>query len=107
GYGDPRERETELILDDLRNEIITRQEAAETYGIRATNRLPIHASSASCHSAALTVSVVSAPRRRCARRAGPPRVASATGRNACARWVRNTSAARPSWSSGRRSTKPA
>src|SRR5262249_52094458 len=23
GYGDPRERETELILDDLRNEIIT------------------------------------------------------------------------------------
>jgi len=106
GYGDPRERETELILDDLRNEIITRREAAETYGIRAISRLPIHASSANCRSAALTVSVVSAPRRRCARRASSRSVASATGRNACARWVRNTSAARPSWGSGRRSTRP-
>jgi N-methylhydantoinase B len=33
GYGDPREREPELIRADLRDEIITAREAAEVYGL--------------------------------------------------------------------------
>ncbi len=33
GYGDPREREPALVVADLRDEIITRGEAAEVYGV--------------------------------------------------------------------------
>ncbi|MBO0817421.1 MAG: hydantoinase B/oxoprolinase family protein, partial [Actinobacteria bacterium] len=33
GYGEPREREPGLVLADLRDEIITRREASEVYGI--------------------------------------------------------------------------
>lgn len=33
GYGDPREREPALVAEDLRDEIITRGEAAEVYGV--------------------------------------------------------------------------
>jgi N-methylhydantoinase B len=33
GFGDPREREPRLVLDDLRDGIITRREAAEIYGL--------------------------------------------------------------------------
>ena len=35
GYGDPREREPKLVLEDLRDEIITGREAAEVYGVPA------------------------------------------------------------------------
>jgi N-methylhydantoinase B len=32
GYGDPSEREPRLVADDLRDELITREEAASVYG---------------------------------------------------------------------------
>ena len=32
GYGDPREREVSLVLADLRDELITPAEAADSYG---------------------------------------------------------------------------
>jgi N-methylhydantoinase B len=35
GYGDPREREPTLVIADLRDGIISRQEAAEIYGVVA------------------------------------------------------------------------
>jgi N-methylhydantoinase B len=37
GYGEPREREPELVRADLRDEIITAREAAEVYGLRTAN----------------------------------------------------------------------
>jgi N-methylhydantoinase B len=35
GYGNPREREPLLVLEDLHDEIITGQEATEVYGVPA------------------------------------------------------------------------
>jgi N-methylhydantoinase B len=35
GYGDPREREPLLVLEDLHDEIITGREATEVYGASA------------------------------------------------------------------------
>jgi len=35
GYGSPREREPLLVLEDLHDEIITRREATEVYGVPA------------------------------------------------------------------------
>ena len=35
GYGNPRERETRLVLEDLHDEIITVREATEIYGVTA------------------------------------------------------------------------
>ena len=36
GYGDPRQRNPELVLDDVRNELITRAAARDSYGVEIT-----------------------------------------------------------------------
>ena len=33
GFGDPRRRPRELVLDDLRNGFVTAERAAEVYGV--------------------------------------------------------------------------
>ncbi|MEM4345497.1 MAG: hypothetical protein QXI02_01225, partial [Candidatus Caldarchaeum sp.] len=35
GYGNPRERDRQLVLEDVRNGYITPREALSTYGVRA------------------------------------------------------------------------
>ena len=41
GWGDPFERDPQLVAEDVRNEIVSRQRAAEAYGVVLTDTLEV------------------------------------------------------------------
>ncbi len=42
GWGDPYQRDPELVLEDVRNELISREQAAEAYAVVVTDKLELN-----------------------------------------------------------------
>ena len=58
GWGDPLERDPARVAEDVRNEIVSRERAAEAYGVVLTDALEVdEAATAAARRASVTPSI--------------------------------------------------